>query len=213
MSKNKFKKTVLKTVEERTMFLFVGHYTESDEFYACKITDDYSGMSFSTEDKEDSKGIENDGFVSIMNSENFKEGLQEVIKEYSSDKIDDKDFELPEDLEYVEYLIAEVPEGEITVGYVGEEGEPLDIQADLGEYLMYGNDVSRYRKEASGEDADEDYDVEIEPIMFFPNGTRFKTGDLTGNAYNEIAKAFIPYQRKKKIAIVLDENEDKNTVI
>jgi len=71
---------------------------------------------------------------------------------------------------------------------------------------MYGNDVSRYRKEASGEDADEDYDVEIEPIMFFPNGTRFKTGDLTGNSINEITKAFIPYQRKKKIAIVLDEN-------
>lgn len=212
MSENKFKKTVLKTVEERTMFLFVGHYTENDDFYACKITDDYSGMTFSTDDKKESKGIENDGFVSIMSSDNFKEGLQEVIKEYTSDKIDDKDFELPEDLEYVEYLIAEVPEGEITIGYVGENSEDLDIQADLEEYLMYGNDVSRFRREASGDEDDEDYDIEIDPIMFFPNGTRFKTGDLRGNAYNEIAKAFIPYQRKKKIAIVLDENEDKNTV-
>jgi hypothetical protein len=212
MSENKFKKTVLKTVEERTMFLFVGHYTENEDFYACKITDDYSGMTFSTDDKKESKGIENDGFVSIMSSDNFKEGLQEVIKEYTSDKIDDKDFELPEDLEYVEYLIAEVPEGEITVGYVGENGEHLNIQADLDEYLMYGNDVSRFRREASGEEEDEDYDIEIDPIMFFPNGTRFKTGDLRGNAYNEIAKAFIPYQRKKKIATVLDENDDKNTV-
>jgi hypothetical protein len=210
MSENKFKKTVLKKVEERTMLLFVGHYTENDKFYACKITDDYSGMSFSTEDKKSGKGIENDGFVSVMDSENFKEGLQDVINQYSEGiKIDDKDFELPEDLEYVEYLIAEVPEGEITIGYVGEDGEALDIKADIEEYLMYGNDVARYRKEASGEEEDEDYDIDIEPIMFFPNGTKFKTGELVENGYNEILKAFIPYQRKKKIAIVLDEDTVK----
>lgn len=207
MSENKFKKTVLKTVEERTMFLIVGHYAENDDFYACKITDDYSGMTFSTEDKKESKGIENDGFLSIMNSDNFKEGLQDIIKEYSSDKIDEKDFELPEDLEYTEYLLAEVPEGEINIGYVDEDGNPLDIKADLDEYLMYGDDVTRFRDEA------EDEDIEIEPIMFFPNGTKFKTGELTGNAYNEIAKAFIPYQRKKKIDTLMDiDRENINKI-
>ena len=42
------------------------------------------------------------------------------------------------------------------------------------------------------DEEDEYYDIEIEPIMFFPNGTRLKTGELTGNGISEIIKAFIP---------------------
>jgi hypothetical protein len=207
-----FKRTVLKSLEQKDLLLFVGRYTENDEFYACKITDDYSGFTCSTDDMSKSIGAECDGFVSLMDSKNIKKGLQDVMSEYTSCDIDDPEFEFPEDLEWTEYIIAEVPKGDITVGYIDEDSkEPkiLEIVADLDEYLWYGNDLYRYKEELAKKEGGEADRYDFSPIIFFPNGTKFESGCLTEEGFKSIMKRFIPYSRQGKIDKVMDIDRDK----
>ena len=167
--------TVLKTIKEKTCLLLIGNHCPDESKIAFGITDDYSTLAV-----DKCHDIETDGFVSILNKDDFKEGLKLMSDYYYKER----DTILSEDLEDVGCLFVEVEKGDVTINmydYTTQKYTNLKIDLSIP-YIFDSESCRTYRNEKK--------DAWLEPVIKFPEGSKFKNVTLDDKGYELICNLF-----------------------